>query len=360
MRALGAAHIRSAVVAAAGAPARLSRHADAAWSVDPGPGRLVDVLAGQGAPDEPRVLFYDSDAALLEISRTRDRLAEGFRIPLPHAELIEDLVDKRRFQALGERLGLDVPVARHVSPAGSSPGDLGMPFPLVLKAVPFRDARWDALGENAKALFVEDRPALERLWPRLAAARLDLLAQEAVLGGEEDIFSHHVYVDDAGTVAGEFTGRKIRTFPNRLGQSSALVTTDDPQVAAAGGEIVGRLGLRGPAKLDFKRDPTGRLRLLEVNPRFTLWVEPGAVAGVNLAALAYADLTGGTRPPARRARAGVRWVNPRLDLAAARELGLGLPGWAWFVLRCETNEAVARDDPRALWRHLRHRRRAGA
>ena len=44
------------------------------------------------------------------------------------------------------------------------------------------------------------------------------------------------------------------------------------------------LGLRGVAKLDFKRTAAGELVLLEVNPRFNLWHLPGAVAGVNLPA----------------------------------------------------------------------------
>jgi predicted ATP-grasp superfamily ATP-dependent carboligase len=45
---------------------------------------------------------------------------------------------------------------------------------------------------------------------------------------------------------------------------------------------------------------------LEINPRFTLWHHAGAVAGVNIPALVYADLTGTPRPATARAKAGVR------------------------------------------------------
>ncbi len=51
------------------------------------------------------------------------------------------------------------------------------------------------------------------LWPQLLDAGIDLLAQELIPGAEAQIESYHCYVDRRGDVAGEFTGRKIRTFP---------------------------------------------------------------------------------------------------------------------------------------------------
>ena len=55
-------------------------------------------------------------------------------------------------------------------------------------------------------------------------------------------------------------------------------------------------GLTGVAKLDFKRDRSGKLHLFEINPRFTLWHHAAAIAGVNIPALVYADLTGAPWP----------------------------------------------------------------
>ena len=358
VRALGAAGVRPTVFAPPGHPARLSRFTREA--IDPGADPVAALLEfARDAPEAP-VVFYDADAVLLRLSRERGRLGDAVRVPLPDPELIEDLVDKARFQVLAERVGLRVPASQHVRPAETGPDDLTLAPPLILKAVPYRDERWDGLGEEAKVIWVPDRPALERLWPRLAAANLDLMAQAHVPGSEATVLSYHVYVNSTGTTAGEFSGRKIRTYPSSFGQSSALVTTVDSQVLREGREIVERLGLRGPAKLDFKRDPDGKLVLLEVNPRFTLWVLPGAVGGVNLAELAYADLTGAPRCAPAPARAGVRWIHPRMDRAAAREVHLHRVAWTWFALRCEVNQAVDWCDPAALWRRLAARRRRRA
>jgi D-aspartate ligase len=99
------------------------------------------------------------------------------------------------------------------------------------------------------------------------------------------------------------------------------------------------------AKVDFKRAADERLWLLEVNPRFNLWHHPGAVAGVNLPALVWADLTGQPRPPAGRARPCVRWCDPWEDAAASKAAGsLGLR-WAVWALGCEAKSGFAWDDP---------------
>jgi predicted ATP-grasp superfamily ATP-dependent carboligase len=92
--------------------------------------------------------------------------------------------------------------------------------------------------------------------------------------------------------------------------------------------------------------------LLEVNARFNLWHLPGAVAGVNLPALVYADLVGLPRPPVRRVRAGVRWTVAWHDLGAARASRLSLARWAAWQLRCNTRHVLSLDDPMPFLRGL--------
>ena len=345
------------MVAPSDSPARWSRYT--ARGIEPGDRPVEDVLAGYGAGlADKAVLYFDADDVLLAVSRDRDRLGRSFAFRVPDPDLTADLIDKGRFQSLAERLGLPVPDGRLFTPARSHARDLDLRFPLILKAVPYRTEVWKALGEGAKALRVDGRGELERLWPRLEEAGTDFLAQTLLPGSEDRIVSYHAYIDGGGSVLGEFTGRKIRTNPPDFGMSSALVTTDDEPLVRLGRELVERIGATGPVKLDFKLDADGTPRLLEVNARFTLWVQPGAVAGVNLAAIAWADLTGAPLPPARRARAGGRWIDPRGDLASARALAVPLCRWLPFAVRCQTNPAWAWNDPAPLLRRVADR--AGA
>jgi D-aspartate ligase len=359
VRPLGLAGIRCAVVARPGDPARLSRFTSTL--IDEREADLVDALEvfarGQR---EPPVLYYETDEALRFVSGQRERLARSFRFVVPDAAQVETLLDKARFARRAEALGLPVPRSQPVDMRDDvAPDDIGLSFPLVVKAHN-RDARWFPLGTSgpgavspsysAKALRVTGRAQLAALWPRLVASGLEMILQEEVAGGESAVESYHAYVDERGRRAGEFTGRKIRTLPARFGFTTALQTTEASDVAAIGRDVLERLRFRGVAKLDFKRAPDGTLFLLEINPRFSLWVHAGAVAGVNLPALVHADASGRPRPPVARARGGVRWCRPLKDLAAARAAGVPIARWLPWMLACEANSAWAWDDPMPVLR----------
>jgi D-aspartate ligase len=118
-----------------------------------------------------------------------------------------------------------------------------------------------------------------------------------------------------------------------------------PDVAELGREVLARVGLRGVAKLDFKRDEHGRLHLLEINARFNLWHHPGAVAGVNLPALAYADLTGRQRPPVASVPRPVMWCDPLPDLRAAYAEGTSPLEWLRWARGCRAVCGLAWEDP---------------
>jgi D-aspartate ligase len=358
IRALGLGGIRCAVASRARSPMAHSKFVAERieWADNWGdPQRLeANLMEYAERHSEQPPLFYQHDGDLAFVSRHREALREGFRFVVADADLVEDLIDKTRFAGLAERVGLPVPRS-HVlrpEPGSDAPDDLPLEYPLILKPLTRRDVIWLPLAGDAKALRVDSPQELRELWPRLAGGGFGLVAQELIPGGEERIESYHVYVDERGEVAGEFTGRKVRTWPREFGHTTALETTDEGDVYEIGRHCVERLGLKGVAKLDFKRTPTGELLLLEVNARFNLWHLPGAVAGVNLPALVYADLVGLPRPRVERPRCCVRWSVPWDDLTAARAGRLSLARWAAWQLRCQTRHVLSLDDPMPFLRGL--------
>jgi D-aspartate ligase len=363
VRALGLAGIASAFFGFADAPARFSRHVRCTlpW-IDPEE-RPLEVLEALLAfartqADAP-VLLPQTDEALLLISRHRDELSRAFRFALADAELIEQLVDKERFHALAEACGLPVPPVRRLEPRPGEPSPvLDLRFPVVIKPV-VRRSGWESIAAGTKAFHVDGPDDLVAIWPRLAASNSVILAQEVVAGPETSIESFHAYVDERGELAASFTGRKIRTLPARYGHSTAVQVTHRPDVAELGREVFACLGLRGVAKADFKRDAAGRLHLLEVNPRFTLWHHPAALAGVNIPAMVYADLTGAPRPRPVDMPAEVAWCKPLRDVRAARAAGMAPLEWLRWARSCGAVSGLSREDPMpflrgALPRSARH------
>jgi predicted ATP-grasp superfamily ATP-dependent carboligase len=350
IRALGMAGIRSAAVTRPGWPAHRSRFTTTRveWADNWGdPDRLLENLVrfARMTPERPP-LFFQHDGDLALVSRNRDALRPYLRFAIADAELVEQCLDKTQFIVLARRLDLPIPPSEVLWPA-VQPGlpELDIEPPLILKPLTRRDDWWLPLAGHAKAIRIDSTEQLERDWPALAAAGVDLVVQKLIPGGEERIESYHAYVDAAGELAAEFTGRKLRTFPARFGETTACEITDAGDVREMGRDCVRRLGLTGVAKLDFKRAPDGGLHLLEVNPRFNLWHLPGAAAGVNIPAVVYADLLELPRPRIGPVRPGARYSVPWHDLRAARANGTPLMRWAAWQARCETRHNLALDDP---------------
>jgi predicted ATP-grasp superfamily ATP-dependent carboligase len=360
VRTLDIAGIETVVVAGRRNPARYTRAAVAVLeAVDPSlnPDAAVEALLAFAAQQPQRpTLFYDNDGDLMLISRERRRLEHGFRFVMPAETLVEDLVDKGRFQGLAERLQLPVPRGARMS-SHDLGGDHGLRYPVIVKPLERHQSPWESL-ESAKALHIAGSEDLTRLQRRLEESEMELLIQEAIPGPEHLIESYHVYVDTRGAIAGEFTGRKLRTHPRVYGYSTAITITDSDEVKTLGRQIVAALELRGVAKLDFKRAPDGTLKLLEVNPRFNLWHHPGAVAGTNLPALVYADLIGRPRPPLRPIREGVTWCSAH-DVQAASHEHIGVARWLRWLAACDVISGFSWNDPLPVPRagifRLRHR-----
>ncbi|MBI4818111.1 MAG: ATP-grasp domain-containing protein [Deltaproteobacteria bacterium] len=295
------------------------------FEVDPeGAIRILNASAGDDRP----VLFYQGDHDLLAVSRARERVERHFRVMLPPPALVEDLVDKLRFQTFAEKLGLPVPPGLclvHGLDWGPEL-DRWTRFPAVIK--PNRREGWFgsdllvAANARGKAIHVRGPTELKRLRPWLQRHPTDVLLQQAIPGDESNLLSYHAYVRPGGEVVGEFTGHKVRTYPATYGLSTYVVVDDNAPLRTLGRDICERMGFSGVVKLDFKRDPfSGGLYLLEANPRFNLWHHPGALAGVNLPYLVYVDLVqpGAIRGGVSRVERHVRWVG-----------GVGRDFWARF------------------------------
>lgn len=335
------------VVAAPGRPPRFSNYVEGVipmcdpWrDTDQLVERLLDFAARQ--PERP-VLFYEDDGSLALVSRHRTRLRDGFRFLVPDADLVEALLDKAKFLDLAGKLGLPVPPTRLVDVRTL---DVDLPYPLALKPLDRdqRDRTWPVIGGAAKAVRVADSSALQKAVALLPEGE-QLLAQTLVVGPETAVESYHAYLEADGTVVGEFTGKKIRTWPPEFGFSTALMTSHAPDVAEMGREVLRRLGLAGVAKLDLKRAADGSLYLLEVNPRFTLWNHLGAKAGVNIPGLVYSHLAGEEREPSGPARAGVTWCDVPKDLRSVRTRGVPFGAWLRWMLECDIKADLMRRDP---------------
>jgi predicted ATP-grasp superfamily ATP-dependent carboligase len=283
----------------------------------------------------PLPLFYGDDDYLGIVQEFRGRLEPYFRLLLNEPALARALLDKSLFQALAESRGLPVPRRLEIETLAA--------FEAQVLVKPRSKAGWDdsvvhwqLLSRAGKAgIFESGRAALAHPAVRELADKLTF--QEYIPGGDDAIWSCHGFATEESELLGWFIGRKIRTYPALTGDSSYLRLAHDDALTELGRDVVARLGLKGPFKIDFKKSAaSGEFHVFEINARFTLWHYLGAANGVNLPEIAFQYLTEGKKPRLLRAETSHRWLCLGLDYRAYRELAsrgkLGFAGWLASLL----------------------------
>ncbi len=353
-----------------------SRYARAHWLLparDPHDGaaqvaslrRLGQALAARLGRKVP--LFYGTDAQLELLYRHRQLLGEVFLFLLNDEPLGWALHDKAQFYRLCAATGIRAP---RVLPEEDLESTLAQwSGPLLVKPrckADWRHLRQHGLGDQGKARAFPDGRALLAC-ASLLALRDQLIIQELVPGDVDDLYSFHGFAGGQGELLAHFCGRKLHTFPRFGGESALIELVKDEGLARAGRAVVDRLGIKGPFKIDFIRDPRdGALVTLEVNARYNLWHYLGAAHGVNLLRIAYDYLTEGRVPPVPPDYTPRwRWLDGYRDLLAFREhrqTSGDVGSWLAPILAAPTlYDTFAWRDPwpyvrwlgQALGRHLR-------
>lgn len=311
---------------------------------------LERLASGGTLGDGPVVLIPCSDAAVLAISRWRERLEAAYRFVLPDHDTIEMLMDKVRFAEYATGAGLPIPATHILRTRGDAEAAAAaLPYPAVVKP-PLKDARWVA-ATKAKVFRVDSADALLAIYDRYAPAADVLIAQEWIDGGETSLISANAYFDRAGEPRAMFIARKIRQWPPETGTSCLGEEVRDDEVQDICLRLFRGVGYRGLAYLEVKVDAATGRRLI-VEPNVGRPTGRSAIAeqgGVELLQSAYLDALGESIPSTSQTFRGAKWIYWRHDVQAAlsqmRRGVLSPLGW-WRSVRGPKYEAVFdRGDP---------------
>ena len=306
-------------------------------------------------------LMFGNDDWLELVYAHRERLQAHYLLLLNDPEVAQSLGEKSRFAQLAAERHLPVPLQLRWE--GTGPDALRTWSDKVL-VKPKQKLDWhdsplhDLLFTDGGKALVFDDGAATMANPLVERHRNQLLFQEFIPGDDRQLWSFHGFADEDGKVVQSFVGRKLRTSPPVTGESAYIEMVCDPGLATFGRLMAERIPLRGFFKIDFKQDPRdGRLLVLEVNARCTLWHYVGAVNGVNLMKAAYAYLVEGKRAAPSPYSTRIRWLYLRLDFQAYRALAkageLDIVRWlASLVRHPKVYNVFAWNDPGpflALW-----------
>ncbi|MEM7784721.1 MAG: hypothetical protein AAF623_15330 [Planctomycetota bacterium] len=257
---------------------------------------------------EPPIVIPTSDAMVLALVNYRDKY-KGKLITFPAIEsgLAEPIVDKASFYKMC--LDNDVPTAKTAF-TNSVDEILGLAdefqFPLLLK--PVFGHLWRDRLKGKKLLVAQDRQQLEKTVEKFGDDASGLMVQELIPGSEKDIWVGAMYRGLEGKRDVCFVGQKTRQYPVDFGSASYATSIYVPEVEEASWKFLEGIDYRGICGTEFKYDRRdSQYKMIEVNPRPTLWFHLAKSAGVELLHYAYCDLAGLPKPEIKKQKDGVHW-----------------------------------------------------
>ncbi len=287
------------------------------------PAAVVEWLCefARGAPVKP-VLVPAQDHAVLLIQRARAKLAQHYHFYLWDSELLTQLGSKTDLGRIAERYGLPAP--RTVSPRSRAEAEelcSRMRLPYIVKPE-FTNSWWTetacSLGLGEKAIEVANTEELLSVYDRSQQVGAKIVVQEKIVGPDSNHLSYLTFVAPNGEFSGEMIARKMRIYPVRFGVASYAesATTDDAM--RMGKDILHRLGYRGFASVQMKRDERdGRLYLIEINLRLPLVLGLALSAGLSFPYYYYRTSLG-LDYAVGQLKVGRRWMAVGRDVRSMR------------------------------------------
>ncbi len=244
---------------------------------------------GAGFAQRP-VLFATSDWFARFLSNQQQRLQERFLFHWVQPELFTTIVDKGRMVAFCERAGVRVP-RTHISRPEDDMAQITRDFvyPALIKPVHRYTAGFPI--ETAKVLIAQNAQEALAFFEKYPQLKGGTLMQELIEGGDEQVFQCTALVANSGEISYS-TVRKLRQHPPGYGSMCYGRTERNDVMAAEALKLLLALGYRGLGSLEFKyRQRDGGYYFIEMNTRLPWYNGIFADADINLARMAYLDLT---------------------------------------------------------------------
>ena len=262
----------------------------------------------------PSLLIPTSDETAQFVADHGEELSRHFIFPKNNSALVRSLASKREMYHLAVKHG--VPTPRAAFPAHLT--DVfeyadGAAYPVMLKGI---DGHRLEQRTGKRMVLASTRAELLENYKILADGAADnLMLQEYIPGGDDQVYIFNGYFDAQSRCLAGFTGRKIRQHPIHVGCASLGESVWNADVAETTINFMQAIGYKGILDIGYRFDPRdGRFKVLDINPRvgqaFRLFVSEN---GADVVRTAYLDLTG-QPTPVIVPRNGRRWMIEDLDI----------------------------------------------
>jgi predicted ATP-grasp superfamily ATP-dependent carboligase len=276
--------------------------------------RLLEFLLELGRSESLTgwLLVPNDDEQVEFISEHRGVLGRIFTLAVPDEQAVKIVADKRLTYRFASEHGVAIPATWNPR-SEEEVAAVECEFPAIIK--PARRNPFLRLT-GRKAYRAENKDELIALHRRLSkiVPREDLLVQEMIPGGPENLYSFAALAEEGEAMAWLVANRR-RQHPMDFGRATTFARTiSNPALEAIGRRLLKLLSFRGLCEVEFMRDERdGTYKFLEINARIWGWHSLGAAAGVDFPYLLYLNAL--HRPlEATPFKVNAKWVRLLTDL----------------------------------------------
>ena len=296
------------------------------------------------------VLFPATDSYALNLSDLMNELS-GYYLPAPRKEIIEILINKRRFYQSLMKEKVPHPTTHFLENLEDA-RKMGrqISYPIFIK--PSISLSFSQRFRK-KGFVANSEGELLRYWAFMKKVEVDVMIQEIVPGPP----INHVFLDGYSNrqlnPKALFARRRLRMWPLAFGNSSLCVSIPISEIAHLKERLfryLKSINYHGIFSAEFKKDQrNGDFKLLEINSRTSAWFSTlSAKCGVNLMLIAYLDAIGKDMKYSEDYEAGVKWVFLRDDFRSSMRMlisgNLTVREWMSSLLGKKDFLSYARDD----------------
>lgn len=268
----------------------------------------IDFLLSLGEQMNSKgVLFPTADVDVLTISKHRDKLEKYYKFSMAKLDVIEKLVNKRKFYEMFE--DLDIP-----HPKTYFPNDISdvkeiskeIAYPYIVKPVFSTNFGREF---SAKCFKANSADELIKAYNRASSSGHAVVIQEVIPGNDTNIYGFCSYFNCKFEPIGIFIYKKIRGCPEGFGLCCLVESIWEPELIRIGTQLIQNIGYPGISEIEFKKDSRDDVfKIIEMNAR--TWGENGLSArcGVDLSYMAYMDAIGEDVEKVISQKNGIKWL----------------------------------------------------
>ncbi len=279
------------------------------------PQLLLDELkAFSNSQTHKPALFITSDTFLDFIAKYSNELKPYYLFNLSSPELIGKISNKYEQSILASEAGVSLPHTFKISSEFELKKAIPqLEFPVFIKALEVNSWR-KLVGSITKGFVMQNEADLKEKINRLLSKGLEVIIQEIIPGPDTSHFKYCSCTGADGKILLEFTLRKIHQSPIHYGVGAVVESIYYPELLIEGRKLIQNIGYRGVGSAEFKFDERdGKLKLIELNPRYWQQNSLPTACGMNFAVMDYLEVTGQKPEPITEFVTNIKWVNRHMD-----------------------------------------------